>query len=265
MNELPKPVRKFRVIMLGNMRKYVVVLPLLAIIAAAQSASVAQKDASAQKTAPATNSSAAQPGAPKTPEAIVSFLLPDNIAYPERLKQVSASDAIAALAPAQAKETGVRANAIAYLLVLLSHEPDANRMRLTEALRNCTRDPESCDEHVVPYLENLFERGDRLVLDPLLDASERAEGDLAEALATGYGEMIAKDPRTFVTALSKRNAKDQRRLCHMVATGDGMGLPEEASVTVQDALGQMVRETGPVASTAMMCVNEIRAADKSNE
>jgi hypothetical protein len=196
---------------------------------------------------------------PKTTDGLVGFLLPDNLAYPDRLKQVPREDAVAALTGAQSSASGSKADAIAYLLVILNADAASNRSRLADSLRACTRDAENCDERIVSYMGDLFERGDSTELDPLLDAGKATEASLAEVLGLTYQDMIVSNPRAVITAISHRPGKDQRRLCHLMAAGDGSGLPEENAAVITTSLEEMAREVGPVSQTAMSCVNEIRA------
>lgn len=241
------------------MHKLLVVLLLAAVLpSSAQNAPAAKHSAARMAgSASAQNNPAAVQNQPKSAEAIVNFLLPDNVAYPERLPQVSRPDAIAALTNAQSDATGTRADAITYLLVVLGHDKDANRARLTGSVRGCTRDPDNCDDRVISYLGNLFERGDGLVLDPLLDAATTP--GLAEALGSTYDDMIVHDPRTFITAVSRRAEIDQRRLCKMIASGDGSGIPDESAADLESQLQELAKGTGAVSQAAMMCLNDIRA------
>lgn len=196
---------------------------------------------------------------PKTPEALVTFLLPDNLAYPDRLKEVSREDAVAALTAAQPSAHGSKADAIAYLLVIAGADAEANHSRLTDSLRACTRDSENCDERIISYLGNLFQRGDQTALEPLIEASKVTDPTIAEVLGLTYQDMVASNPRAVMSAISHRSGKDQRRLCHMIAAGDGSGLPEENAADITASLEEIAREVGPASQTAMSCVNEIRA------
>ncbi len=196
---------------------------------------------------------------PDTPEALISYFLPDDLAYPDRLNQVPRETALKALMMAQSDAKGTKADGIAYLLVILGADPEANRDRLVESLRACTRDPEPCDDRLISYLGNLFQRGNTLVLDPLLDASKVGDSNLAEVLSSTYQDMLAHDPRTVLSAISRRSNKDQRRICQMIAAGDGSGLPADTAAELTSKLEELARTVGPVASTAMLCVNEVRA------
>jgi hypothetical protein len=196
---------------------------------------------------------------PKTPEALVAFLAPDNSASPERLKEVPPEAALTALTQAQPTATGSKADAIAFLLVLLNSNPSANRDRLFESLHTCTQDPDSCDDRLLSYLGYLFDRGDPGVLSPLLDASQTTDSALVEALGSTYDDLVARDARTVITAISRRPPAEKRRICHMIAVGDGSGFSDEHSNEIIGSLEQISRETGPVASTAMMCLTEIKA------
>lgn len=244
-----------------RMCKQLAVLLLTAVAAVAQTGP-AKTPTPQQKAAPR-KVPGAQNGAevPRTPEAIVNFLIPDNVAYTERLSQVPTPQAIAALKQAQKDATGASANAIAFLLVVLDSDADANLTHLLNSLQKCTTDPENCDEAAIPYLGNLFERGDKSVAEPLLAAATNAEGTVAESLGGTYGDMIAHDPLAFITAVSRRPAKDRRKLCMMVASGgDGGGLPDDTSVEVQAALEKLTQEPGTTSTTAKLCLEEIKKA-----
>lgn len=238
------------------MHKHIVVLLLASVIPLAAQKAPVQKPsaASPQRKAPAAQNSAT---APRSPEAIVNFLLPDNVAYPERLSQLSAAEAISALTKAQADATGTRADAIAYLLIVLGHDADANRTRLIGSIRECSHDPENCDDRVIAYAGNLFQRGNAMMIEPLLDAATTPA--LAEALGGTYDDMIAHDPRVFIAALSRRSENEQRRLCRMVASGDGSGLPDESAADIESALQELAKGTDAVSRTSMMCLSDVRA------
>jgi hypothetical protein len=220
-----------------------------------------QKPAPERKTSGTANTKPATPGVPavpKTPEGIVDFLVPDNLAYPGRLDQVPKADAISALTKAQPNAVGQRADSITFLLVLLGTDVDANRQRLINSLRAC-RQEEDCNDQVIEYLGHLYSRGDKLVLDPLLDAAPKADAIVAEGLGSTFDDMIAADARPFVTALARRPPPQQREVCKLVAAADGGGMPEDTSSQVQQALTSLAREVGPTAVAAMTCLNEVRA------
>lgn len=199
---------------------------------------------------------------PDTPEGLITYLLPDNLAHPDRIQDVSRDRAVDALTKAQPDARGAKADAIAYLLVILGADPDANRSRLIDSLRACTRDPEPCDDRLISYMSDLFQRGDKFVLDPLLDAAKVNDSLLTETLSSSYQDMILQDTRTVITAISRRSLKDQRSLCKMIATGDGSGFPSDSTPKLTSSLEEMARGLGPIASTAMVCVTEVRTFAK---
>ncbi len=196
---------------------------------------------------------------PDTPEGLINYLLPDDSASPEHLSQISRETAIKVLTGAQTDAKGIKADGIAYLLVLLGHEADANRERLLASLRACARDPEPCDDRLISYLGNLFQRGDALVLDPLLEFSKVTDTNLSEVLSSTYQDMLAHDTPGVITAISRRPNQDQRHICRMIAAGDGSGLPVDTSTELMPKLEALARTVGPIANTAMLCTNEIRA------
>lgn len=231
---------------------------LIAAIASAQSAP--QGPAGRKDSQPSNNNTAAlTPAVPKTPEGIVNFLVPDNLAYPGRLDQLPKVDAINALTKAQPNAFGQRADSIAFLLVLLGQNIDTNREHLFASLRECRPDPDNCNDQVIEYLGNLYSRGDNLVLEPLLDAVPKADTVVAEGLGSTLDDMIAANARPVITALARRTPAQQRGVCQLVAAGDGGGMPEDTASEVTDALEKLAREVGPVSTTAMNCLNQVKA------
>ena len=239
------------------MRSHALALLLLVLItsATAQTATP-QKGPTSQRVPGAQNGEQA----PKTPEAIVNFLTPDDVAYVERLGLVPPAQAIAALKQAQPRAGNTQADAIAFLLVLLGSDTEANRSHLLNSLGTCTREPAMCDERAINYLGALYEHGDTDVLEPLLEASRNSDGIVLEEVASAYDDMIVHDAHTFITAVAKRPAKEQKRLCALVASGDGVGLTDDAEIGVVGALNEIAGESGPLAATARLCMNEIKAA-----
>lgn len=96
-------------------------------------------------------------------------------------------------------------------------------------LRCCGRTlcSERCDENAAEYLIGLFKRRDRALLPPLLDAGLVSDGALAESLGDFYGELLWKEPRTFLKALASRRRSDQRHLARLAGGMDGSGMPDE--------------------------------------
>lgn len=233
---------------------------LMVATASAQNAPSSRSDRSAPQAAPVNNHSAALvPPVPKTPEGIVDYLVPDNLAYPGRLDRLPKADAVNALTKAQASAMGPRADSIAFLLLLLGQNVDANRQRLFDSLRECRPDPDNCNDQVIEYLGNLYSRGDNLVIEPLLDAMPNADSVVAEELGSTLEDMISGNARPFMTALARRTPAQQRAVCHLVAAGDGGGMPEDTAAEVTDALEKLAREVGPVATAAMACLNQVKA------
>ncbi len=196
---------------------------------------------------------------PKTEEGMIAFLLPDDVAYPDRLKEVSREVAVQALTKAQIQAKGARTAGVAYLLLILGQEPVANHQVLINALRSCVRDSETCDEHLIPYMSDLFLRNDHTMLAPLLDASNTTDATVSEILGSSYQDMLIRDPRLVVAEISRRSVKEQARVCHIIAAGDGSGFPEESLADVSASLAELSRLPGPTAGTAMTCLTAIRA------
>ncbi len=205
------------------------------------------------------NPGALIPPPPKTPEAILNYLIPDNLAYPGRLENLPKPDAINALTKAQPNAFGQRADSIAFLLILLDQNVETNRQRLISSLRECRPDPDNCNDQVIEYLGSLYARGDNQVIEPLIDAAPNADSVVAEGLGSTFEDMIAANARPFLVALGRRTPAQQREVCQLVAAGDGGGMPEDTASEVTDALEKLAREVGPVSAAAMSCLSQVKA------
>lgn len=120
-------------------------------------------------------------------------------------------------------------------------------------------------ENVAEHLISLYEHGDKELLHPLLDAGLKSDGALSQSLGSFYGELLAKHPKTFMTALVKRPVPEQRELAFMAGVMDGSGMPEDKLRKVRTALRQLAAQKQTrLVSVVNLCLDEVNKANRSN-
>lgn len=135
----------------------------------------------------------------------------------------------------QSKAKGPQRNAAAFVLTLLGVEKRKNRDLLVEALKGCRTRVTYCDEDTAGFVMELYRRGDRALLSPLVEAGVRADGALAEGLAAFYGELLTQDARLMVSVLRQRPSSEQDKVCELAATG----VPQDKAQEIQTVLAGM--------------------------
>ena len=118
-----------------------------------------------------------------------------------------------------------------------------------------------CDELAAGYLCELFDRGDTLLLEPLLEAGPNSDGALAELLGTFYSDLVLKNPRLFIRYLSKRPVKQQRHIAWLAGATDGSGMAPSQIRKARLKLRRLESEGGTTAKTARLCLIEIERAN----
>lgn len=139
-----------------------------------------------------------------------------------------------------------------------------NRERALAMLRGCTRSrsSEGCNEDTAQYLIDLYKRGDKALLSPLLDAGLVSDGALSQSLGSFYGELLSKEPRELLNGLSPRPQKAQRKLAWLAATMDGSGMPKEMFVEARSRLRRIVGQRhSRLAGVARLCLLELEKAN----
>jgi hypothetical protein len=118
---------------------------------------------------------------------------------------------------------------------------------------------EGCNEGTAEYLIGLYRRGDKSLLGPLLDAGLVSDGALSQSLDSFYGELLSKEPRTFLNALASRPRKEQRQLAWLAGAMDGSGMSKEMLQHVRAVLGKIGEQRrnrlSPVARLSLAEVN----------
>lgn len=132
-------------------------------------------------------------------------------------------------------------------------------------LKGCTRSlySEGCNEDTAEYLIGLYQRGDKPLLEPLLDAGLVSDGALSESLGSFYGELLSKEPSTFLKALASRPKKEQRQLAWLAGAMDGSGMPEEMLHHVRAALSKMgAQRRNRLSAVARLSLSEVNRANR---
>jgi hypothetical protein len=130
-------------------------------------------------------------------------------------------------------------------------------------LKGCSRSlySEGCNEGTAEYLIGLYNQGDKALLDPLLEAGNFSDGALSQSLGSFYGELLWKEPHTFLKALSSRPKKEQRHLAWLAGAMDGSGMPKEMLLEVQAKLRKIAAQKRRFSSVARLSLSEVNRAN----
>jgi hypothetical protein len=131
-------------------------------------------------------------------------------------------------------------------------------------LRCCGRNTcsERCDENAAEHLIALFERGDKSLLQPLLDAGLVSDGALSESLGVFYADLLWKEPRIFLRALASRPRSEQHSLASLAGSTDGSGMPVKMLREVRAELEKLGRQRNRLAPVARLSLAEVIRANK---
>ena len=138
------------------------------------------------------------------------------------------------------------------------------RKKALAMLKGCSRSlySEGCNEGTAEYLIVLYRRGDKSLLGPLLDAGLISDGALSQSLGSFYGELLSKEPRTFLNALASRPRKEQRQLAWLAGAMDGSGMPKEMLQQVRAVLSKMgAQRRNRLSSVARLSLAEVDRAN----
>src|SRR5262249_10189355 len=148
----------------------------------------------------------------------------------------------------------------------LHAQAPANRADALRTLKGCATRPVTlgCSEDTAEYLIRLYNRGDRSLLRPLLDAGLNSDGALAEILGDFYSDTLSKHPRTFLSSLRSRPIDQQRQLCWMAGNTDGSGMGTEMLRDVRHSLRvTSSRSNDSLSPVARVCLVNVNRANAS--
>jgi hypothetical protein len=141
-----------------------------------------------------------------------------------------------------------------------------HRAELVRRFQACIKpnrpDTLDCREEFVANVIELYDRGDRTVLRPLLDAGLSSDGALSEELGWFYSNALSKNPRTFLAGLRARPLKQKHHLCWMAGAVDGSGMEPGMLNHVRHSLRVISsRRNESLASVARICLAELNRAN----
>jgi len=139
--------------------------------------------------------------------------------------------------------------------------------QLISALRKCARKAASNDcVDVADEAIEMYRRGDKTLLKPLLDLGLRSDGFLSEILFSFFGEdVLQKSPRLFLNAIASRPKSQQRELAFLAGTMDGSGMPENVLKEVRAKLRHIsTQRNDPLAQIAKLCLSRVEAANRAS-
>jgi len=159
----------------------------------------------------------------------------------------------------QPHATGQRAMEIAFALAVLDEEREKNRDYLLDLFSVCLANPSKpaiegiCDNtRLASMLANLYERGDKSLLRPLLTAAEPS-AYVAEELGDFYATSLDRRQGEFLRALAEMPLADQVRVCSE-AQRDSFSMDGPLS----DRVAKQLRTDG--SEVALRCLRTIETA-----
>ena len=191
---------------------------------------------------------------------VVTKLLPNH--YPQKLPTLSQAESkkvISQLRLAQRQATGMRAQEVAFLLAAYNSDYQKNRDYLLHVLRGCATPSVQfgCDEITGAFLEALYQRGHKDVLQPLiLYGKDSYNASLAELLGYFYSRVLADDTGDFLDAIRSMRPDAQRKVCEF-ASGDGSGMAPKDLEQVRKKL----RTNGD--DLAQRCLRAVESGSKA--
>lgn len=174
------------------------------------------------------------------PKGILEELAPDGVpASSLKLKPLEKARAIRLLKSVKRNETDLDRKQLAnYFLATLGHDYELNLEELLTVWRGCVTNDfgHGCNEDTADLLIKLRKQGHKGILRPLLEGWRYSDGALAEILGDFYGESLERNPKEFVTTLTRFPPKDQKGICELAGGGDGGGMSPETERRVLTSL-----------------------------
>lgn len=199
-------------------------------------------------------------------EEILAVLFPNGTWADEtHLTEYERDEVIRALKAAEREGPHDRALGIAFLLAVVGDDYQINKSKLVHELSECASKPYpkdgNCAELVSEYLIKLGRLGDRSVLGPLFDVSDKADGALAESLGDFYSEALTNYPTKFLLALKTYSYSEQRNVCYLAGIVDGGGMSDETIAELKRTLNRIPATKGSLAHETRRCLAAVEEAN----
>jgi hypothetical protein len=126
----------------------------------------------------------------------------------------------------QPTAAGERARDIAYALAVSNADYQRNRDYLIRLLGDClarakgSPEENGCDYELTDDVINLYWRGDKTLLQPLLDLAHWHDKDVADDIGTFYGDLLDRQPDVVLSSLRTMDAEHQNRVCEFAGEDD---------------------------------------------
>lgn len=163
----------------------------------------------------------------------------------------------------QSTASGERARDIAYALAVYNVEYRQNRDYLLGVLNACLSRPKEsseddvCDHRLLDYVTNLYWRGDRTLLPPLLQMADSRKDVIGE-IGTFYARLLDRRTAIAVEGLRGLSIAKQQTICRLAGADDfRINGPELDRVTHQlhgiggEVADRCLREAKSVAELTM--------------
>jgi hypothetical protein len=125
--------------------------------------------------------------------------------------------------------------------------------------------PYECNEDSVDKVFQFYQRGDKSVLNNLMDVAPYSDGAVAEALGVDFGEILCAKPRTFLSAVAKRLRKEHEALLSLATVGDGSGMGCRQMAALRRRLKRISVSRGDrLAGLARECLIQLDENNRDN-
>jgi hypothetical protein len=116
-----------------------------------------------------------------------------------------------------------------------------------------------CLEKNVTVLINLYEKGDKSVLEAILDVAVISDGYLAAGIGSFLSDVINHDTEEFLIAIKGRPKNEQRTLAMLAVVGDGGGHTDDWNKSVGERLNfQAQASDKKLSDVSRLCLRTLR-------
>ena len=114
----------------------------------------------------------------------------------------------------------------------------------------------NCNENDAQFLIDLYFRGEKDLLKPLLNAGLKSDGALTEILGTFYADILNTETKSFLFALSEKTKVEQIEISKRTVWADGSGNSIEWEARIKKKLTTIIRSNDKKLSPVAKVVAE---------